>query len=242
MFGLRSAVGRGRLFVRWCTATQNTATKSQLDNLIPRAIVNELNRDIVGQLDAKRAVAIALRNRWRRHRLPADMKNEVLPKNILMIGPTGVGKTEIVRRITKILNVPFIKVEATKFTEVGFHGRDVDQIIRDLLDSAISQIRQRIQAESKDQVKGAVNERILELLLGDKTSNSKADFLKILEAGELEDRFIVVPGKRASTDALINTPNVPGTEFDILKQFVSCAFLLFIFFGLDFFSFPFHFF
>ena len=111
-----------------------------MSNLTPREIVSELNRFIVGQSDAKKAVAIALRNRWRRQQLDEDLRNEILPKNILMIGPTGVGKTEIARRLAKLANAPFIKVEATKFTEVGYVGRDVEQIIRDLVEIAIQQI------------------------------------------------------------------------------------------------------
>ena len=121
----------------------------------PREIVSELDRHIVGQNDAKRAVAIALRNRWRRQQLPAELREEVLPKNILMIGPTGVGKTEISRRLAKLAQAPFLKVEATKFTEVGYVGRDVEQIVRDLVEIAIAQVRERSAAMSKPRPKRA---------------------------------------------------------------------------------------
>src|ERR1700744_4640823 len=116
---------------------------SETTNFSPREIVSELDRYIVGQNDAKRAVAVALRNRWRRQQLPDDLRNEVLPKNILMVGPTGVGKTEIARRLAKLANAPFLKIEATKFTEVGYVGRDVEQIVRDLVEVAIKMVRER---------------------------------------------------------------------------------------------------
>src|SRR5579875_69358 len=132
----------------------------------PREIVSELDRFIIGQNDAKRAVAIALRNRWRRQQLPEELREEVLPKNILMIGPTGVGKTEIARRLAKLAQAPFLKVEATKFTEVGYVGRDVDQIMRDLVEVSIAQVRERRQAGVKARAEGAAEERLLDALVG----------------------------------------------------------------------------
>src|SRR5918993_4028848 len=125
----------------------------------PREIVSELDRYIVGQNDAKRAVAIALRNRWRRQQLEGSLRQEVAPKNILMIGPTGVGKTEIARRLAKLTGAPFLKVEATKYTEVGYYGRDVESIVRELVDSAISLVRQRERAKVEDEARTAVEER-----------------------------------------------------------------------------------
>ena len=133
----------------------------------PREIVSELDRYIVGQNDAKRAVAIALRNRWRRQQLPEALREEVLPKNILMIGPTGVGKTEIARRLAKLAQAPFMKVEATKFTEVGYVGRDVEQIVRDLLEIAITQTRERLRAEVEAKAQLAAEERVITALVGE---------------------------------------------------------------------------
>merc|ERR1719486_144693 len=132
----------------------------------PRQVVEQLDRFIVGQDDAKKAVAIALRNRWRRHRLPEELREEVVPKNILMVGPTGCGKTEIARRLAKLMDAPFIKVEATRFTEVGFHGRDVDQIIRDLVEVAIRQQKGILEDELRPEVQEDVNKQILTALLG----------------------------------------------------------------------------
>ena len=157
----------------------------------PREIVSELDRHIVGQRDAKRAVAIALRNRWRRQQLDDELREEVLPKNILMIGPTGVGKTEISRRLAKLAGAPFIKVEATKFTEVGYVGRDVDQIIRDLLEAGIGLVRdaKRKEVEAKAQLNA--EERVIDALVGAGASLSTRDtFRKRLRAGDLDDREI----------------------------------------------------
>src|SRR5687768_15659560 len=136
-----------------------------MEHLTPRQIVAELDRYIVGQADAKRAVAVAVRNRWRRQRLADEMKRDVSPKNILMIGPTGVGKTEIARRLAGLTGAPFIKVEATKFTEVGYHGRDVDSMIRDLLDSAIAMVRSEMTESVKEDAEKHVEERLLDLLV-----------------------------------------------------------------------------
>ena len=139
----------------------------------PREIVSELDRYIVGQNDAKRAVAIALRNRWRRQQLAEDLREEVLPKNILMIGPTGVGKTEISRRLARLAQAPFVKVEATKFTEVGYVGRDVEQIIRDLLEIAIGQIRAAKRKDVEAQAEAFAEERVLDALVGEKAGRGR---------------------------------------------------------------------
>src|SRR3974390_3021630 len=146
-----------------------------MSHFSPREIVSELDRYIVGQNDAKRAVAIALRNRWRRQQLQGDLKEEVLPKNILMIGPTGVGKTEISRRLAKLAGAPFIKVEATKFTEVGYVGRDAEQIIRDLLESAIVQTRERKRKDVGARAQLNAEERVLDALVGANASASTKD-------------------------------------------------------------------
>ncbi|HIQ23095.1 MAG TPA: AAA family ATPase, partial [Planctomycetes bacterium] len=133
--------------------------------LTPRQIVEELDRHIVGQHDAKRAVAVAIRNRWRRQRLPEDMRAEVAPKNILMIGPTGVGKTEIARRLAHLTGAPFIKVEATKYTEVGYYGRDVESMVRDLVENAIGLVRDRERERVRQEAQRRVEERLLDLLV-----------------------------------------------------------------------------
>src|SRR5664280_281287 len=159
----------------------------------PREIVSELDRFIVGQSDAKRAVSIALRNRWRRLQLTGSLREEVLPKNILMIGPTGVGKTEIARRLAKLAGAPFIKVEATKFTEVGYVGRDVEQIIRDLLEVAIAQTRERKRKDVQARAQLAAEERVLDALVGANSSATTRDsFRKKLRAGELNDKEIEI--------------------------------------------------
>ena len=164
---------------------------SMAENLSPRQIVAELDRFIVGQNDAKRAVAVALRNRWRRQQLSDDLKHEVTPKNILMIGPTGVGKTEISRRLAKLAQAPFIKVEATKFTEVGYVGRDVEQMIRDLVEAGISVLRDIRRDEVKAQAHQNAEERVLDALVGASAGSATRDsFRKKLRAGELDDKEI----------------------------------------------------
>jgi ATP-dependent HslUV protease ATP-binding subunit HslU len=162
-----------------------------MTDLTPREIVSELDRFIIGQNDAKRAVAVALRNRWRRKQLPDELKEEVYPKNILMIGPTGVGKTEISRRLAKLANAPFIKVEATKFTEVGYVGRDVEQIVRDLVESAIIMVRKNMREEKKAQAEDAAEERVISALAGkDARDSTKEMFRKKLRNNELDDKEI----------------------------------------------------
>src|ERR1700750_613022 len=162
-----------------------------MSEFTPREIVSELDRFIVGQPEAKRAVAIALRNRWRRKQLPADLREEVTPKNILMIGPTGVGKTEISRRLAKLAQAPFLKVEATKFTEVGYVGRDVEQIIRDLVEISIGLVKDRKRKEVRARAELAAEERMLDALVGQGSSAAtRESFRKKLRAGELQDKEV----------------------------------------------------
>ena len=162
-----------------------------MTDLTPREIVSELDRYIIGQAEAKRAVAVALRNRWRRKRLGDDLRDEVYPKNILMIGPTGVGKTEISRRLAKLAKAPFIKVEATKFTEVGYVGRDVDSIIRDLMDAAIATTRATMREDVKARARAAAEERVLAALTGDTArAQTREMFMGKLKRGELDDTVI----------------------------------------------------
>lgn len=163
------------------------------EQLTPRQVVEALDRYIVGQAAAKKAVANALRNRWRRHRVPSPLREEIVPKNILMIGPTGCGKTEIARRLAKLADAPFVKVEATKFTEVGFHGRDVDQIIRDLVDNAIVMMRQRMRRDHKAAIDAAVEERIITALVGDHAGeDTKRSFRSLYRDGALDERQIEI--------------------------------------------------
>src|SRR6476661_7332375 len=165
----------------------------------PREIVSELDRYIVGQGDAKRAVAIALRNRWRRLQLDEKLREEVLPKNILMIGPTGVGKTEISRRLARLAGAPFLKVEATKFTEVGYVGRDVEQIVRDLVEVGIGLVREKRRKEVSAKAEMAAEERVLTALVGPAASPAtRESFRKRLRAGELNDKEIEIEVKDTS--------------------------------------------
>jgi ATP-dependent HslUV protease ATP-binding subunit HslU len=189
-------------------------------DLTPREIVAELNRHIVGQQNAKKSVALALRNRWRRMQLSEELRAEVMPKNILMIGPTGVGKTEIARRLAKLANAPFIKVEATKFTEVGYVGRDVESIIRDLVESAIKMLRMQAMEKQKQKAEDAAEERILDALLpparGNEVSDSSVEnstrqlFRKKLREGELDDKEIEIELAQPGVGVEIMTP--PGME------------------------------
>ena len=184
----------------------------------PREIVSELDRFIVGQADAKRAVSIALRNRWRRLQLTGSLREEVLPKNILMIGPTGVGKTEIARRLAKLANAPFLKVEATKFTEVGYVGRDVEQIIRDLVEVAIVQVRERKRKDVQARAQQAAEERVLDALVGPASSPATRDsFRKKLRAGELNDKEIEIETQSSGGMPMFEIPGMPGAQMGAIS-------------------------
>jgi ATP-dependent HslUV protease ATP-binding subunit HslU len=184
----------------------------------PREIVSELDRFIVGQADAKRAVSIALRNRWRRLQLTGSLREEVLPKNILMIGPTGVGKTEIARRLAKLAGAPFIKVEATKFTEVGYVGRDVEQIIRDLLEVAIAQTRERKRKDVQARAQLAAEDRVLDALVGPGSGAATRDsFRKKLRAGELDDKEIEIETQSSGGMPMFEIPGMPGAQMGAIS-------------------------
>src|SRR5256884_7622355 len=186
----------------------------------PREIVSELDRFIVGQADAKRAVSIALRNRWRRQQLPDSLREEVLPKNILMIGPTGVGKTEIARRLAKLAQAPFLKVEATKFTEVGYVGRDVEQIIRDLVEIALSMTRERLRREVASKAEMRAEERVLDALVGANASaETRQKFRKMLREGQLNDREIEIPVQEnvAASLPTFDIPGMPGAQMGMVN-------------------------
>jgi len=184
----------------------------------PREIVSELDRFIVGQDDAKRAVAIALRNRWRRQQLPDGLKDEVLPKNILMIGPTGVGKTEIARRLARLAQAPFLKVEATKFTEVGYVGRDVEQIIRDLLETAILMTREKLRKQVAAKAELAAEERVLDALVGDHASaETRAKFRKQLREGALNEREIELQVADQGGMPTFEIPGTPGAQVGMVN-------------------------
>ncbi len=192
-----------------------------MSNMTPREIVQELDKHIIGQANAKRAVAVALRNRWRRQQLDDTLKNEITPKNILMIGPTGVGKTEIARRLARLANAPFIKVEATKFTEVGYVGRDVESIIRDLADVALKETREQAMAQQRNRAEDAAEERVLDVLLPPASnvgfnvsetpeSNTRQKFRKKLREGDLDDKEIEIEISQAQAGVEIMAP--PGME------------------------------
>ncbi|MDB5291232.1 MAG: hslU, partial [Phycisphaerales bacterium] len=201
-----------------------------MKNLTPKEIVAELDRYIVGQADGKRAVAVAVRNRWRRQQLPEQMRQDVSPKNILMIGPTGVGKTEIARRLASLTGAPFIKVEATKYTEVGYHGRDVESMIRDLLDSSIAMVRTEMTEDVKAPAEQHVEERLLDYLLPRGESGPSFDdeegkarrqrtrdkMLEQLRAGELEDRMIEIATEEKAS--VVGVLGQAGMEMDVEMQ------------------------
>ena len=189
-----------------------------MSNFSPREIVSELDRFIIGQADAKRAVAVALRNRWRRQQLEGQMREEVMPKNILMIGPTGVGKTEISRRLAKLAGAPFIKVEATKFTEVGYVGRDVEQIIRDLVEAAIGLVREKKREEVKAKAHINAEERVLDGLVGKTASPATRDsFRKKLREGELDDKEIEIEVADTGTGQNFEIPGMPGANIGMIN-------------------------
>lgn len=208
-------------------------------DLTPREIVAELDRDIVGQADAKRAVAIALRNRWRRRQLPDDLRAQVTPKNILLIGPTGVGKTEIARRLAKLVGAPFVKVEATKFTEVGYYGRDVESLVRDLVEAAILLVKARERERVATEAQARSYERLIDLLLpqsppsyiepdsteadesAERRKRSREKMRARLEAGELEDREveITLPGRAVAPVSILGAGNMEQMEMDLQGMF-----------------------
>jgi ATP-dependent HslUV protease ATP-binding subunit HslU len=198
-----------------------------MQHLTPKQIVEQLDKYIVGQQDAKRAVAVAIRNRWRRQQLAEDLRQDVAPKNILMIGPTGVGKTEIARRLASLTGAPFIKVEATKYTEVGYHGRDVESMIRDLLDSAIAMVREEMTESVKEPAEGQVEERLIDLLLGQsaasqdygdeetrqKRQRTRDKLREQLHSGELEDRQVELQVEQRTT--AIGILGSAGMQMDV---------------------------
>ena len=189
-----------------------------LNSLSPREIVSELDRFVVGQNKAKRAVAIALRNRWRRQALKGEMKDEVLPKNILMIGPTGVGKTEISRRLSKLAEAPFVKVEATRFTEVGYVGRDVEQIVRDLLEIAIAMEKVKKRKELHTKAQKLAEERVLNALVGEKASvATRESFRKRLRSGDLDDNEIEIAMNESNQMPSFEIPGMPGANIGMIN-------------------------
>ena len=192
---------------------------SKVSALSPREIVSELDRYVIGQHQAKRAVAVALRNRWRRQALSEDMKDEVLPKNILMIGPTGVGKTEISRRLSKLAQAPFIKVEATRFTEVGYVGKDVEQIIRDLIEIAIAMEKEKRRKEVHAKAQLAAEEKVLDALVGKKASlATRESFRKRLRSGDLDKNEIEIEVNDASSGMpSFEIPGMPGANIGMVN-------------------------
>ena len=199
-------------------SAQEIDDHSVVSSLSPREIVSELDRYVIGQKEAKKAVAIALRNRWRRQALKGDMKDEVLPKNILMIGPTGVGKTEISRRLSKLAEAPFIKVEATRFTEVGYVGRDVEQIIRDLLEIAIAIEKERMKKEVYTKAQQTAEERVVDALVGNKASvATRESFRKRLRNGDLDNNEIEIDVNDAASIPSFEIPGMPGANVGMIN-------------------------
>ena len=191
---------------------------SLVSSLSPREIVSELDRFVVGQNKAKKAVAVALRNRWRRQALKGEMKNEVLPKNILMIGPTGVGKTEISRRLSKLAEAPFVKVEATRFTEVGYVGRDVEQIVRDLLEIAIAMEKVKKRKEVYAQAQKQAEEKVLDAIVGNKaTVATRESFRKRLRSGDLDDNEIEIAVNESNAMPSFEIPGMPGANVGMIN-------------------------
>jgi ATP-dependent HslUV protease ATP-binding subunit HslU len=189
-----------------------------MTNFTPREIVSELDRYIIGQHEAKRAVAIALRNRWRRQQLKGQMREDVVPKNILMIGPTGVGKTEIARRLAKLANAPFLKVEATKFTEVGYVGRDVDQIVRDLLEAGIGMVKAARRKDVEAAAHAAAEDRVVSVLVGENASEATRDsFRKKLRAGDLDGKEIEIQVADSGGAPSFDIPGMPGGSASIIN-------------------------
>lgn len=199
---------------------ENKKSEAAVSAMTPREIVSELDRYIIGQKDAKRAVAIALRNRWRRQQLEPGLKEEVLPKNILMIGPTGVGKTEIARRLAKLAQAPFVKVEATKFTEVGYVGRDVEQIVRDLMEVAIHMTREKMRKTVQAQAEIYAEDRVLDALVGQSSSEgTRENFRKQLREGKLVDREIEIDIKdNGSGMPSFDIPGMPGASIGMINM------------------------
>ena len=206
------------------SAARKSTTKAEeplvTSSLTPREIVSELDRFIVGQNDAKRAVAIALRNRWRRQQLEPGMREEVNPKNILMIGPTGVGKTEIARRLAKLAQAPFLKVEATKFTEVGYVGRDVEQIVRDLVEIAITMSKDKMRRQVRAKAETLAEERVLDALVGEGAgAETRAKFRRMLRSGELDEKEIELNVKDNASTSMptIDIPGMPGASMGMIN-------------------------
>lgn len=203
------------------TATKENETSNTTPSLYPREIVHELDRNIIGQADAKRAVSIALRNRWRRMQLPAEMQEEVYPKNILMIGPTGVGKTEIARRLAKLANAPFVKVEATKFTEVGYVGKDVESIIRDLVEVSIHMTREKMRKTVTAQAEVYAEDRVLDALVGDEASETtRESFRKKLRDGNFNEKEIELDLQDNANPLanMFDIPGMPGSSVSMMSM------------------------